>query len=1116
MKRTLRFYKVPFGAPYIIIFLTAILFLCTDNDLKAQKYYTAETSYLLKLGRTKPLYESVSINPTDSVKLRKLNANKPNEIPNFAGRRPRDSHAPGALPNGPDPLFNPNASRFLENEILPTVNFEGMTESNSGSNPPDVNGDIGKDFYVEVVNATFFRVYDKTGQPVSNIISANTIWSQVQQSSAGDPILLYDQEVDRWLLTEFPSSNRVLMGISLTGDPRGSWDVYTFQTPNFPDFPKYGIWPNAYFMTDNESGANAPIYAINRQDFLAGSDTVRLQRLTVPKIFGISFEVGQPVDWDGMNEPPSNDPGMVLKINDDNWGSTDHDNIILNKIYIDWSDASKSHVENITIPTAPFDTDGCLVENTGAFSCIPQPNGQGIDGAEWIITNRAQYRNFGDHESVVLCFLVDVTGLDVGGIRWMEFRKSAGQDWHLYQEGTVGSDDGLHRFMASIGIDGQGNIGLGYSISGFDKFPSLRYTGRYASDPLGVMTFKEFEFATGNGSLGASRYGDYAAMAVDPANDQTFWFAGEYVLDSGWSTRVVAFNATKDSFDIFPVSLITPQSSPYLGMNEPLSICILNRGLNKVKNFKLAYQFAGGTWIEEPATIDSLLPDSTYCHTFMSGLAFDAPGHYDLRIATVLDDDRNHNNDTLSFVITKPAFKDLALEYIVPGQQTTICSQRTSNKILIRNLGADTITTALLQVSLGGIPVDTIMWTGNLAYGQDTVFSFILDGLTAGSNQINLVLLTLNDTLDEIPANNDISWELTANPDGEQVTINLTTDNFPQETTWELRDESNQIIASAGPFSDQQTLYSSTICLSPEKCYRFIIYDAFGDGMSAQGVKGKYEIVNSVGDVLASIIKANFGHSETNDFCVTAQCLLKLEVGVENESMPGAGDGFVVGDVANGLGTILYSIDGGLNYKANGTFLNVPAGNYKMIAKDDAGCQDSVTFTILTCTLQTMITTIPAIGGDVGEIHIAASGNIGPVEFSLNGGPYVADTVFQMLEPGNYILVSRDSVGCEQTDSITVSTMVGTADLNGNHFIQISPNPGRVLFQITASFITQPIFINYTVYSDVGEPLFNGSVVKYNDLYRGELSLTDFPDGVYYIAFFEKDRMDVRRVVKIE
>lgn len=1101
-------------ARFSLVFFSLILIDITTAA--AQKFHTAEKSYALKLGRTKPLYEVVPVGPTDTLKLKIRKLNKPVYVPNFGGRRHLDFHLPSALPQGVDPLYNPQHDRVTPNEILPKVLFEGITEANANAGVPDVNGDIGRDYFVEIVNATFFRVYDKTGQAVSNLISANSIWSQVQQSSAGDPILLYDQEADRWFLTEFPSNNRVLLAISVTNDPRGSWDAYAFQTPRFPDFPKYGIWPNAFFLTTNEGGPNFPIYAFNREDLLAGVDTVRFQRLTVPKHGGNFFEVGQPVDWDGMNRPPAGSPGLVVKLNDDDWGTTNQDHIILHKIHIDWDSSAKSNIELIEMPTAPYDSDGCSMEHTGGFSCVPQPNGQGIDGAEWIITNKAQYRNFGTHESFVMSFMVDVTGEEVAGIRWMEFRKTPTQDWFIYQEGTIGSNDGLHRFMSSIGIDGQGNIGIAYSVSGINKHPSLRYTGRYASDPLGQMTFEEYEFASGNGSLGSDRFGDYASMSVDPADDQTFWFAGEYIPTNGnWSTKVVAFSATRDTFDIFPLSLITPQNSPELSSNEPLTVSILNRGLNTVYDFKMSYQFMDGQWIEEDAVVDSLETDSIYTHTFQSGLNFDTPGSFQLRVASFLEPDRNRRNDTLSFVILKPAFRDIAIEFDATGQQNVVCAEEADNTILLRNMGVDVINSVVFQILKNNIPEDTLLWLGNLPPGEEGSFTFHIENLLDGNNQIAVNVLELNNDADEIPSNNFVDWTLSAKPGGEEITLHLTTDNFPQETTWELVDSSNQVIQAEGPFADQQNLYTTQFCLDPDACYTFIIYDAFGDGMSAQGVTGDYEIVNGEGNVIASLPKPNFGLSDASQFCLTGECQLQALALVGNESSPGAGDGWATIEVDNSLGNITYSLNGGI-FQSSNTFLNLNAGEYTLIVQDDASCGDTILFTIHSCNLQTIVSTLPASGGDVGEIHISTAGAIGPVTYSLNGSEFVLDSFFTMLEPGEYIVYTRDSVGCETIDTVIVSTNVGTTYNRNDHFIKIFPNPGKGVYQISAELKTKEIFIHYRIYTVTGEPILNGSLAVYDETHKGEISLVNFPAGIYYVSFNIGNDVVVKRVVKTE
>jgi hypothetical protein len=1102
---------------FLAILMTWVISSLSVSRIAAQKYYTAEESFCLKLGTTRPLYTSYVYPPTDQDKLEELEKNKPHMVPNFVGRRQLISHNPNALPKGADPTWNPQALRMPINTIEPVVNFDGLNEDQGSGSPPDVNGDVGKDFYVEIVNSTFFRVFNKMGLPVSNPISANSIWSQVGQSSEGDPIILYDQLADRWILTEFAPINarRVLIAVSTTSDPRGSWTAYSFQTPRFPDFPKYGIWSDYILLTTNESGSSAPIYAFNHADLLAGEDTIRMQRLTVPKIGGISFEVGQPIDWDGQTPPPAGSPGLVVKLSDDDWGTTLYDHIDLHKINIDWENEDSSNIEIVPIATQPFDTDGCQLESTGGFSCVPQPNGQGIDGAQWIITNKAQYRNFGDHEAFVMCFMADVNGQDVAGIRWMEFRRTSPEDWYLYQEGIVGSEDGLHRFMGSIGLDGQGNIGLGYSVSGYEKNPSLRYTGRYSSDPLGEMTFQEYEFASGTGSIGYDRFGDYASMSVDPSDDATFWFAGEYIKNQGdWATRIVAFSAARDTLDLLPISLESPVNHVDLGDNEPVSFTILNRGLKTVHQFTVSYQFENGAWISEPSQVDSLMIDQTYQHTFTSTLSFPSPGTYTLRIASGLDADGNLLNDTLSFIITKYAHKDVALEYIPNGSEGFVCSAITNGSAYLRNLGADTLFTVNFQIWLNGNVVNEISWNGVLPFGQETTFDFPIGPLSAGDNTFSLIAVLINGESDELPENNKIDYTINANPAGENLTLYFTTDNFPAETSWNLFDEDNNIIASGNAFTEQQHTYVNEFCLSPEACYTFTVYDSFGDGMSAQGVKGDFEIINDDGEVVAELAKPNFGTQASSQFCLTGVCMFSLNVGVQPESFPDANDAVAIGETSNSLGNILFSLDGGANFQSSNLFDSLAAGFFTMIGLDGAGCTDTTTFEVLSCSLEALITTKPAIGGDVGEIHIDVSGAYGDVLYSLNGGTFSQDSFFIMLEPGDYLVLVRDSAGCEVLDTVTVSTQVSTTTPSAHAFVSISPNPGQGVYQITASFNSKAVFIPFAIVAANGESVLYGTVVRYGDVYRHELSLTPLPAGVYYIIFTYGQERVVRKIIK--
>ena len=154
---------------------------------------------------------------------------------------------------------------------------------------------------------------------------------------------------------------------------------------------------------------------------------------------------------------------------------------------------------------------------------------------------RLQYRNMGNYEVLVGNLVTDVDGSDHGGIRWFELRKTGAANWSLFQEGTY-APDANHRWMGAISMDGSGNIAVGYNVShDTDVYPSLRYVGRLASDPVGTMPQGEYILVDGSSPNGSNRYGDYSAMSVDPADDCTFWFTGMYNVSSSWSTRIGAF-----------------------------------------------------------------------------------------------------------------------------------------------------------------------------------------------------------------------------------------------------------------------------------------------------------------------------------------------------------------------------------------------------------------------------------------------------------------------------------------------------------------------------------------------------------------------------------------------
>jgi subtilisin-like proprotein convertase family protein len=222
--------------------------------------------------------------------------------------------------------------------------------------------------------------------------------------------------------------------------------------------------------------------------------------------------------------------------------------------------ANSSFTKIADILTAEFDSTLCGLTS---FYCMGMPGvSQGstssLDPLREVIMHRLGYRNFGTHQSLVGNFVTDI-GSNIGGIRWFELRKTGAGAWTLYQEGTYAPTTSDNRWMGGIAQDGSGNIALGYNVSSQTIYPSIRYAGRLASDPLGTLPQGEYTLVNGSGVNGSNRYGDYSAMAIDPIDDCTFWFTGQWNAASQWSTRIGAFRFDACGTTNFTLN-VTPDS----------------------------------------------------------------------------------------------------------------------------------------------------------------------------------------------------------------------------------------------------------------------------------------------------------------------------------------------------------------------------------------------------------------------------------------------------------------------------------------------------------------------------------------------------------------------------
>jgi hypothetical protein len=476
--------------------------------------------------------------------LRTLPQAKPGPEREVKDRRQVPIEAAWTKPSSvPDPVVQ-RTMPAVQGGPIPGVNFAGIAFT--GPRPPDTIGDVGLNHYIQMVNVQI-AIFSKTGTLLAPPVAVSTIWTgfpgNCSSQNAGDPVVVYDRAADRWVISQFHFGNGICVAVSRTSDPvAGGWWLYDFAgLASFPDYFKIGVWPSAYFIGAN-AGSNKAL-ALNRAAMLTGAPATAIVRNTAG--VGVhSFLL--PADADGPTPPPAGAPGVFYRHIDDAVGGG-VDRVELFEFQPDFvTPANSTFTGPVAIPTAPF---GSLCGFS--FSCVFQPGtGQRLDSVtEWAMW-RLAYKNFTTHEVMLVNNAVDTGAATRPGVRWYELRRTppgAGA-WSIFQQGTFSPGAASeNRWMASLAMDNSGNIGMGYSYTdssaGTPVQPSLRYTGRLAADPPGTMTQGETTLIAGTGvQTGSNRWGDYAAMSIDPFDECTFWFTGEYMIGgNAWATRIGSF-----------------------------------------------------------------------------------------------------------------------------------------------------------------------------------------------------------------------------------------------------------------------------------------------------------------------------------------------------------------------------------------------------------------------------------------------------------------------------------------------------------------------------------------------------------------------------------------------
>jgi hypothetical protein len=477
----------------------------------------------------------------------------------------------------------------------PLLTFEGLSNQDNFNifgfrvNPPDPDGDVGPNHYVEIVNLVF-AVYDKAGNRLLGPVDTGTLWAGFSvpdcTDPSGDPIVLYDQTTDRWILSQFttrglddpalPFYNCV--AVSQTGDPTGAYFRYAFITqPDtedggffFPDYPKYGVWRDSYVLTTRDFGLDdeygISVYGLEKNKMVNGDPKARAVQFFLNSNVVPINRIGDgllPADLDGTTKPKNDVPIPIVGTQDDGgpYGAS-VDALNIWELDVKWhSTPTASITFRGSLPVSPFDSIfPCGVvpgsQPPSARDCLPQP---GVtDGSRYLDilsyrqrpTWRLAYRNTGSYETMVTNQSVEAAP-GAAGVRWYELRRTGGT-YTVHQQGTYAPGDGVHRWMGSAAMDRNGNIALGYSVvNGVDVFPGIRYTARLAGDPLGSMgSLGEGTVINGSGvqTTTNSRWGDYTSLNVDPVDDCTFWYVNEYYTaagqassTAGWQTRIASF-----------------------------------------------------------------------------------------------------------------------------------------------------------------------------------------------------------------------------------------------------------------------------------------------------------------------------------------------------------------------------------------------------------------------------------------------------------------------------------------------------------------------------------------------------------------------------------------------
>lgn len=442
--------------------------------------------------------------------------------------------------------------------------FEGASNTDNGFTwgglvaPPDTVGDVGPNHYVQMVNSITI-IYDKSGNPVAGPVTSNTFFAglggQCETTNSGDPVVLFDEETQTWLVTQFASGNPqdgLCVAMSVSDDPTGAYYVheFNFEGVGFPDYPKYGFSTDTINVMVNlfTPFQGAGLGAIDKAEAMSPNQTTMVFYIMGGSEFGFI-----PGDNDG---PVFDNTKPTFFTN--NGGSGDR--IDVWEITPDYDSPADSTIAEVAkIPVAPWSSFLC---DALRGRCIAQPGsgtGAGNNFIPWLealegrLMHRGQTRDFGKRKKALLSHTVAADENGKAGVHWYELWNDKDKGWKLKKEETF-SPDGDNRWMGSIAMNAAGQTCLGYSISSETTYPSIGIAGRNGTaNHMNVPELLAFDGGIlANVQRRVARWGDYSAMSIDPVDDSC-WYTTEYASPNpfigeqfGWGTKVLQFIVPDD------------------------------------------------------------------------------------------------------------------------------------------------------------------------------------------------------------------------------------------------------------------------------------------------------------------------------------------------------------------------------------------------------------------------------------------------------------------------------------------------------------------------------------------------------------------------------------------